>query len=83
MDWITAIISYFLVWWVLLFTVLPWGVEKEKDSEMGNDPGAPKNPLLKKKIIVTSVMSMVLLIVAYILIETFSLSFYNYMRDFN
>ena len=83
MDWITAIISYFLVWWVLLFTVLPWGIEKETESEMGNDPGAPRDPFLKKKIIVTSVMAMVLLIVAYILIETYSLSFYNYMRDFD
>ena len=83
MGWVTAVISYFLIWWVLLFTVLPWGVEKSDATEAGNDPGAPKNPLLKKKIIVTSIMSMILLIVVCMVIETFSDSFYNYMRDFD
>jgi len=40
----TVIAIYFLVWWVVLFTVLPWGVRSQRESgdvTTGTDPGAP------------------------------------------
>ena len=27
MGWISGIFVYFLIWWVVLFAVLPWGVQ--------------------------------------------------------
>jgi predicted secreted protein len=42
---ITTIIAiYFLVWWVVLFAVLPWGVRSQDETgevAPGTDPGAP------------------------------------------
>ena len=39
----TAIAIYFLIWWITLFAVLPWGVQAQGDeSAPGTDPGAPR-----------------------------------------
>jgi predicted secreted protein len=40
----TVIAIYFLLWWVVLFAVLPWGARSQDDSgevTPGTDPGAP------------------------------------------
>ena len=40
----TAIAIYFLIWWITLFAVLPWGVRNQEESgevAPGTDPGAP------------------------------------------
>ena len=44
MSTTTAIAIYFLIWWVTLFAVLPWGVRNQEESgevTSGTDPGAP------------------------------------------
>ena len=43
----TAIAIYFIIWWVVLFAVLPWGVRSQQESGdvvSGTDPGAPVDP---------------------------------------
>ena len=38
----TAIAIYFLIWWIVLFAVLPWGVRPQGEARApGTDPGAP------------------------------------------
>jgi len=40
----TALAIFFLIWWVVLFAVLPWGIKsqhEEDDIAPGTDPGAP------------------------------------------
>ena len=56
-----------MIWWLVLFTILPLGVQKEDKILGGNDPGAPKNPMLKKKIILTSIISFFLSIIVSII----------------
>jgi predicted secreted protein len=49
----TAIAIYFLIWWIVLFTVLPWGVRSQTENEHvepGTDPGAPAIPGLRRKL---------------------------------
>ena len=40
---------------------------KDDNVKDGNDPGAPKNPMLKKKIILTSVISFILSILVSVI----------------
>ena len=54
------IVIFVVIWWLVLFMVLPFGIQKDDEIVGGNDPGAPKNPMLKKKIILTSIISLVL-----------------------
>ena len=59
-----------IIWWVVVFTILPIGVRKPDKIEKGHAEGAPKNPLILKKFIITSLIAFVLwLIVFYIIKE--------------
>ncbi len=56
----TAIAIYFLIWWIVLFAVLPWGVRAQgEESPPGTDPGAPSLPRLLSKVIWTTVVTTV------------------------
>jgi predicted secreted protein len=53
----TALAIYFLIWWVVLFAVLPFGVRSQHESGevvAGSDPGAPATPRLRIKLIWTT-----------------------------
>jgi predicted secreted protein len=67
----TAIAIYFLIWWLVLFAVLPWGVRAQgEEAEPGTDPGAPRVPHLKSKLIWTTVLSTAIFTaVAYVYIN--------------
>ncbi|MEX2128762.1 MAG: DUF1467 family protein [Xanthobacteraceae bacterium] len=59
---------YFVIWWVVWFAVLPWGVKSQHEGEKfepGTDPGAPLRPLLLRKVIATSVVSAGIFVVVY------------------
>lgn len=56
---------YLVVWWTVLFTILPLGVrshhEEGIDVPGGGDPGSPVNPNLVKKFITTTWVSAIVL----------------------
>ena len=49
-----SIIVYVMIWWIIFFSVLPVGIQSNKEvfreKIEGMDPGAPKNPKNTKKI---------------------------------
>lgn len=62
----TAIAIYFLIWWVVLFAVLPWGVRAQGEAgAAGTDPGAPVVPNLKMKLLWTTIVSTVIFIACW------------------
>jgi predicted secreted protein len=71
----TAIAIYFIIWWVVLFAVLPWGVRSQEESgtvEPGTDPGAPVLPHLRTKLVWTTVMACVVFAV-YVVVYSYRL----------
>jgi predicted secreted protein len=59
-SWTTVLAIYFIVWWLVLFTVLPWGVRSQHEAgeiAPGTDPGAPAIPALLKKVVWTTVIA--------------------------
>ena len=60
MSWTSALAIYFVLWWVVLFAVLPWGVHSQAEAGdvlPGSDPGAPAVPALASKLVWTTVIS--------------------------
>jgi predicted secreted protein len=58
----TALAIYFVIWWIVLFAVLPFGVHSQHESgEMtpGTDPGAPVLTNLKRKLVWTTLVASV------------------------
>lgn len=54
---------YFVVWWIVLFAVLPIGMRTQADEGIvtdGTEPGAPAAPALRERAIWTSAVSTVL-----------------------
>jgi predicted secreted protein len=59
----TSVAVYFIIWWVVLFAVLPWGIRSQVEAGEvvpGSDPGAPALPKLKSKVIWTTLVSALL-----------------------
>jgi predicted secreted protein len=59
----TMFAIYFVVWWVVLFLTLPFGVRSQhEDGEgaPGTDPGAPIMPRMARKLLWTTIVSAVI-----------------------
>lgn len=61
MSLISAIAIYFIIWWLVLFLTLPFGVRNAHEAgeqvEQGNEPGAPVRHHMWRKMIVTSALA--------------------------
>jgi predicted secreted protein len=65
----TAIATYFIIWWIVLFTVLPWGIRSQHEGGAitpGTDPGAPIIPRLKRKLIWTTIVAGIVFALWYV-----------------
>ncbi len=76
MNWVTAIVLYTIIWWTALFAVLPIGTRpRQQPDEASGWRGAPENPRLLMKVIVTTIVATVLWGGAYALIRSDYISF--------
>jgi predicted secreted protein len=69
MSWLAGIFVYALIWWLVLFAVLPWGVRRVDNPEAGHDPGAPANPNLWWKLLATTVVAAIVWAGVYFVID--------------
>ena len=57
-----SIALYFIIWWVVLFAVLPFGIKSQAETgevTAGTEPGAPTAPALKSKFLWTTAIATV------------------------
>lgn len=74
MNPVTAVVVFIIVWWVTLFTVLPWGVRRTENPEEGHDQGAPARPMLVRKLLITTGITIIVFAILYGVIEKSGLS---------
>ena len=79
-----SIIVYVLIWWMIFFSVLPVGIqskkEKFKERFEGIDPGAPNNPKIGKKFLITTIITSIIFIVIYYLVKFNLLNLREYLQ---
>ena len=77
-----SLVTYVCIWWIVFFSILPVGIKSErrqfKESIGGNDPGAPKNPKIAKKFLITTIITTILFIGIYYMV---SIDYLN-LREF-
>lgn len=56
---------YVVSWWMVLFMVLPWGVRMAEKPAAGHAHSAPTNPRIRRKLLQTSVIALIVPILAY------------------
>ena len=79
-----SIIVYVMIWWIIFFSVLPIGIQSNKeifrDKIGGMDPGAPKNPRIAKKFLITTLITSIIFIVIYYLVENDFLNLREFLQ---
>ena len=77
-----SIIVYVIIWWIVFFSILPIGIQSNKEAFKERlewfDPGAPKNPNIAKKFLTTTIITSILFIVIYYLVNN---GFFN-LREY-
>jgi len=79
MTWFDGVVTFLIVWWTVLFITLPFGIEYHSEEERGagHVSSAPKNPMIIKKMIATTLITAVLWAGIYVTIDK---GFFNF-RD--
>lgn len=76
MDWFTAVVVLILVWWTVLFAVLPlWTRPREEADDVTGWRGVPEKPLIGRKLLVTTLVSLVVWGAIMLVIRSDYLSF--------
>ena len=77
MGWVSGFAVYLVIWWVVIFMVLPWGVRpiSAEDVQRGHASSAPIHPHMWLKVAVTTVIAALVWLVFYWLLDTGAISF--------
>ena len=69
MTWLNGVVVYLLVWWVVLFAILPLWVTPAEPDDVGHAAGAPKNPYLGRKLALTTAVAAVIWLLIYLVVS--------------
>jgi predicted secreted protein len=69
----SALAVYFIIWWLSLFVVLPFGVRSQHEDGVvvaGSDPSAPTVSRIAGKLIVTTILAAVFFVIFLLVINS-------------
>jgi predicted secreted protein len=69
-SWVSGVVLYIVIWWLMLFMVLPWGVKVPDQVEPGMATSAPERPRMWLKLAITSGISAVAWAITYLIITS-------------
>jgi predicted secreted protein len=67
-----AVPMFITIWFVVLFAILPIGIHSQRESGTyveGTDPGAPVNPQLWKKALLTTIASLIVFAILMVVLR--------------
>lgn len=70
MGWVSGTVVYILIWWTVIFCVLPFGLRRD-------ETGKPEVPHLGRKALMTTGIAFVIWLAVYVIIESGLISFRN------
>lgn len=80
MGWVSGFAVFAVVWWTVLFAVLPWGVRPPEEAEPGMADSAPAKPRMALKFAVTTALSVVIWLGIYAVVSSGLISFRDMAR---
>jgi len=72
MPLVTGIAVYFVLWWLIIFIVLPWGVKGQHEEGKivrGSEPGAPTKARMKRKAIQTTILTAIVWVIIFVIVK--------------
>ena len=70
MNVVTGLVTYFIIWWLVLFMVLPWGNRPHEAPEAGHIASAPAKPRIGLKFGITTGISALFFLIVWAMIES-------------
>jgi predicted secreted protein len=71
----TVTLTFVMLWWLIFFMALPIGVKRDESPQAGNAIGAPKNGRIVKKMIITTIITIILTFAFFYLLSKGYLDF--------
>lgn len=81
MGIVSGIVTYFCIWWTALFCTLSIGNKPHQEAGIGTAGSAPEAPNLRFKFLLTSIISAVIWLVVYILIQMEVINFFDIANE--
>ena len=78
MSWVSIVAIYFILWWVVLFAMLPFGLktqEEEGEVTLGTVPSAPGGSHMLWAVIRTTIVSAIIFAAFYVAVVYYGFSF--------
>jgi predicted secreted protein len=72
MSWVFGIAIYFVVWWIILFAVLPFGVRTQGESGdvvAGTPPSAPAKFSFLRVAVINTLVAFIVFAIIWAIIE--------------
>ncbi len=63
MSWVSIAAVYFVIWWLVLFAMLPFSLRTQDEADdvtLGTVPSAPQGPHMLRAIIRTTIVSAII-----------------------
>lgn len=78
MNWLSIVAIYFILWWVVLFAMLPFGLKTQDDDgevTLGTVSSAPRGPHMLGVVIRTTLVAAVIFAAFYIAVVHYGFTF--------
>jgi len=78
MTWVSVAAIYFILWWLVLFAMLPFGLktqDEDDDVTLGTHASAPKGPHMLRAFVRTTIVSALILGAFYLVTKGFGIGF--------
>ncbi|WEX07543.1 DUF1467 family protein [Chelativorans sp. AA-79] len=78
MSWISLTAVFFILWWLMLFVSLPFGLRTQDDEQevvLGTTSSAPKGPHMLRALIRTTLLTLVVFGAFYVVTRVLGYSF--------
>ncbi|MEF2072422.1 DUF1467 family protein [Consotaella aegiceratis] len=76
MGWISGLAVFFIIWWTVLFIILPIGIRsqaEEGEVTLGTEHGAPNSVPLLRKAVQTTIVTIIIFGAYYLVTQVFGL----------
>jgi predicted secreted protein len=76
MTWVSFAAIFFIIWWLVLFATLPFSLrtqDEEGDTVLGTEPSAPRGPHMARALLRTTLATLVIFGLLYVLTRVFGL----------
>ena len=83
MTWVSVAAVYFILWWIVLFATLPFGLktqDEDEDVTLGTVSSAPGGSHMLRAVVRTTIISALILAGIYLLTRGLGLDFNDIPR---